>query len=57
MLVHKYNILLQFFFKLMHTSHDFIATKTCPNYEFLAVIAQVRFETEKVRVRVGMVCS
>jgi len=41
----------------MHTSHDFIATKTCPNYEFLAVIAQVRFETEKVRVRVGMVCS
>jgi len=26
----------------MHISHDFIATKTCPSYEFLVVFAQVR---------------
>jgi len=30
MLVHKY-ILLLILLKLMHTSHDFIATKTCPS--------------------------
>jgi len=28
MLVHKYNFLLQILLKLLHTSHDFIATKT-----------------------------
>jgi len=27
MLVHKYNFLLQLLLKLVHTSHDFIATK------------------------------
>jgi len=26
----------------MHISHDFIATKTCPSYEFLEVFGQVR---------------
>jgi len=26
----------------MHISHDFIATKTCPSYEFLVVFGQVR---------------
>jgi len=26
----------------MHISHDFIATKTCPSYEFLVVYGQVR---------------
>jgi len=35
MLVHKH-ILLQSLLKLMHTYHDFIATKICPS-EFLVV--------------------
>jgi len=26
----------------MHISHDFIAKKTCPSYEFLVVFGQVR---------------
>jgi len=26
----------------MHISHDFIATKTCPSYEFLVVFEKVR---------------
>jgi len=26
----------------MHTSHDFIATKTCPSCEFLIVYGQLR---------------
>jgi len=26
----------------MHISHDFIATKSCPSYEFLVVCGQVR---------------
>jgi len=42
MLVHKYNFLLQILVKLMHTSHDFIATKTCPGCEFLVVFRQLR---------------
>jgi len=33
----------------MHISHDFIATKTCPSYEFLEVSDRFGFETEKVR--------
>ena len=42
MLVHKYNILLLILLKLMHTSHDFIATKTCPSCEFSVVFGQLR---------------
>jgi len=42
MLVHKYNFLLQILLKLMHTSHDFIATKTCPSCEILVVFGQLR---------------
>jgi len=42
MLVHKY-ILLQILLKLMRTSHDFIATKTCPSCEFLVVCRQLQF--------------
>jgi len=42
MLVHKYNFLLQILFKLMHTSHNFIATKTCPSCEFIVVFGQLR---------------
>jgi len=42
MLLHKYNFLLLILLKLMHTSHDFIATKTCPSYEFLVVFGQLR---------------
>jgi len=41
MLAHKYNFLLQLLLKLMHTSHDFIATKTCPSYECLEAFGQV----------------
>jgi len=26
----------------MRTPHDFIATKTCPSYEFLVVFGQLR---------------
>jgi len=42
----------------MHFSHDFIATKTCPSYEFLVVFGQVRVSDRKSagRARVGMVC-
>jgi len=42
MLVHKHNILLQILLKLMHTSHDFIAIKTCPSCEFLLFYGQLR---------------
>jgi len=43
----------------MHISHDFIATKTCPSYEFLAVFGQVRVWDRKsaVRARVGILCG
>jgi len=43
----------------MHISHDFIATKTYPTYEFLVVFAQVRVWDRKSegRGRVGMVCG
>ena len=49
MLVHKYNFLLQILLKLMHTSPDFIATKTCRSCEFVVVCGQLRVKTEKVR--------
>jgi len=42
MLGHKNNFLLQILLKLMHTSHDFIATKTYPSCEFLVVFGQLR---------------
>jgi len=39
----------------MHISHDFIATKTCPSYEFLVIFGQMRVwdrkSAERVRVR------
>jgi len=59
MLVHKYNFLLQILLKLMHTSHDFIATTTCPSYEFLVVFRQLRVWDQKSagQVGVGMVCG
>ena len=59
MLVHKYNFWLQIFLKLMHTSHDYVATKTCPSYEFLVVFGQLRIWERKSagRARVGMVCG
>ena len=43
----------------MRISHDFIATKTCPSYEFLVVFGQVRVWDRKSagRARVGMVCG
>jgi len=43
----------------MHISHDFIATKTCPTYEFLVFFWQVRFWDRKRagRVRGGMFCG
>ena len=56
MLVHKYNFLLQILKKLMDTSHNFIATKTCPSCEFLVVSGH--FRPKKCgagRVRVGSV--
>jgi len=31
----------------MHISHDFIATKTCPSYEFVVVFGQVRVWNRK----------
>jgi len=40
--MHKYNSLLQILLKLMHTSHDFFATKTCLSCEFLVVFGQLR---------------
>jgi len=42
MLVHKHHILLQILLKLIHTSHNFIATKACPSCEFLVVYGQLR---------------
>ena len=56
--MHKYNCLLQILLKLMDTSHDFIATKTCPSCAFFVVFGQLRVQDRKsaVRVRVGMVC-
>jgi len=39
--VRKYNILLQILLRLMHTSHDFIATRTCRSCEFLVVCGQL----------------
>ena len=43
----------------MHISHDFIATKTCPSYEFLVAFGQVRVWDRKSagRARIGMVCG
>jgi len=43
----------------MHISHDVIATKICPSYEFLAVFGQVRVWDRKSagRARVVMVCG
>jgi len=43
----------------MHTSHDFIATKTCPSCEFLVVFRQVQIWDRKSvgQVLVGMVCG
>ena len=37
----------------MHISHDFIATKTCPSYEFLVVFGQVRVWDRKSAGRGG----
>jgi len=42
MLVHSCNFFLQILLKLMDTSHNFIATKTCPSCEFLVVFGQLR---------------
>ena len=41
----------------MHTSHDFIATKTCPSCEFLVFFGKLRVYDRKNagRVRVGSV--
>ena len=43
----------------MHISHDFIATKTCPSYEFLVIFRQVWVWDWKSagREQVGMVCG
>ena len=57
MLGHKYDFLLQIFLKLMHTSHDFIAIKTCTSYEFLVVFEQLRVWDRESDARVGMVCG
>jgi len=54
--MHKY-ILLQILLKLMLTSHDFIATKTCPSCNFLVVCGQLRVSDRKSVVRVGLVCG
>jgi len=42
----------------MYSSHDFIATKTCPSFEFLVVFGQVLVWDRKIAwwARVGMVC-
>jgi len=32
------HLLLKILLNLMHTSHDFIATKTCRSYAFLVVV-------------------
>jgi len=39
----------------MHTSHDFVATKTCPSYEFLVIFGQLRVWDWKSAVRFGSV--
>ena len=55
MLVHKYNFLLQILLKLMHTSHDFIATKTFPSCEFLVVFGRLQVNRKSaVRGRCGL---
>jgi len=43
----------------MHISHDFIATKTCPSYEFLVVFGQVRVWDRKSvgQAQVGIACG
>jgi len=41
----------------MHISHDFIATKICPELEFLVVFGQVRVWDRKSAGWVGMVCG
>jgi len=38
----------------MHISHDFISTKTCPSYEFLVVLGQVRVWDWKSAGRGGL---
>jgi len=38
----------------MHISHDFIATKTCPSYEYSD---RCGFDTKKVRGGRGLVCG
>jgi len=53
MLGHKYDFLLQIFLKLMHTSHDFIAIKTCTSYEFLVVFEQLRVWDREVMRGLG----
>jgi len=35
----------------MHVSDDFIARKTCPNYEFPVVFGQVRVQDRKTSGR------
>jgi len=37
----------------VHISHDFIATKTCPSYEFFVVFGQVRVWDQKSWARGG----
>jgi len=41
----------------MRISHDFIATKSCPSYDFLVVFGQVRVWDRKSAGRAGMVCG
>jgi len=38
----------------MHASHDFIATKTCPSYEFSVVFGQLRVWDRKSAGRGGL---
>jgi len=38
----------------MHISHNFVATKTCPSYEFLVVFGQVRIWDWKCGVKRGL---
>jgi len=49
MLVHKYNFSLHISLKLMHTSHDFVATKTCPSYEFSSFRTAASLRLKKCR--------
>jgi len=55
MLVHKYNFLLQILKKLMDTSYNFIATKTCPSCEFLVVSGH--FRPKKCGAGAGWKCA